>query len=62
MAFRTGSSGDSNIKRKAEMPPLPATYNLTSGTDPNIRAQSDEVHAMKLKIKVRILVTYLVQE
>ena len=52
MAFGTSSAGLSSIKRRAETPPVTPSYNLTSSADPNIRAQSDESHAMKLKIKV----------
>ena len=56
MAFGTSSSGVSGIKRRSETPPVASSYNLTSSVDPSIRAQSDESHAMKLKIKVN---TYL---
>ena len=51
MAFGTNGAS-SSMKRKSETPPVTPSYNLASSTDSNIRAQSDESHAMKLKIKV----------
>ena len=50
MAF--GTSGASSLKRKSETPPVTPGYNLASSSDSNVRAQSDESHSMKLKIKV----------
>ena len=50
MAF--GTSGVGSLKRKSETPPVTPGYNLASSSDSNIRAQSDESHSMKLKIKV----------
>ena len=50
MAF--GTSGVGSLKRKSETPPVTPGYNFASSSDSNIRAQSDESHSMKLKIKV----------